>query len=290
MVGIGLPSYLKLCRPTARKTCAPSACHRYQARFSQRFCCIFSSRPLPVNASWTVEQCSGCTNPRGLLRTVDFYLGDLVDRWQEEKETWLISHADVIPIKLFNILFADDLILLACSFRQLQHMLLQVQACLAAVGLTLCLARCKIPAAPFVAPEPIVIDGQTLPQVESFTFLGVLIGFHLPCQAVLNARLAQATNAFWGHFKLLKRPVGSIKKKFHLLNSYVTSKWRWMSASVRPINAVQKSLRILHTSFLGALCRYSSDPFTPPKFNWVVRAADCNLWLRRNRYLYCCRD
>ena len=57
----------------------------------------------------------------------------------------------------------------------------------------------------------------------------------------------------------------------HLLNSYVTSKWRWMSASVRPIQAVQKTLKTLHTSFLGCLCRLSSDPFMPIAHNWIVR-------------------
>ena len=67
-------------------------------------------------------------------RVVDFYLGDLVDRWHQEEDTWLISHFEALPIKLFNILFADDLILLACSFQQLQHMLVQTQACLQVIG------------------------------------------------------------------------------------------------------------------------------------------------------------
>ena len=79
------------------------------------------------------------------------------------------------------------------------------------------------------------------------------------------------TNSFWGHFKILKRPAGSIRKKLHLLNSYVTSKWRWMSACVRPIQAVQKTLKTLHTTFLGCLCRYPSDPFMPLGFNKIVR-------------------
>ena len=204
-------------------------------------------------------------------RVVDFYLGDVLDDWQAREDTWLVSYSSSHPTKLFNILFADDLVLLACSFAQMQRMLKQVQMCLAAIGLSLSFRKCSILAAPALAKEVIMIDGQEIPQVLSFTFLGVLIGFHLSCQAVISSRLAQATNAFWGHFKLLKRPVGSIQKKLHLLNSYVTSKWRWMSAAVRPIGAVQKTLRILHTSFLAALCRYSSDSFTAQTFNWVVR-------------------
>ena len=205
-------------------------------------------------------------------RTVDFFLGELVQRWQQEESTWIyMDLPDGGCLKLFNILFADDLVLLAVSFAQLQRLLVQVRDCLAAIGLQLALKKCQILAAPFVQKEEIRVGDTVLEQVEYFRFLGVLIGFKLSCQAVLNARLALATNSFWGHFKLLRRPIGSVRKKLHLLNSYVTSKWRWMSACVRPIQAVQKALKTLHTSFLGCLCRFSSEPFMPLAFNWIVR-------------------
>ena len=204
-------------------------------------------------------------------RTVDYFLGDLIKQWQLTESTWISAEVGGVEVKLFNILFADDLILLATSFTQLQRMLIQVRDCLAVIGLSLSLKKCQVLAAPFVQKASIEIDGTTLELVDHFRFLGVLIGFKLSCQAVLSARLAMATNSFWGHFKLLKRPVGSIRKKLHLLNSYVTSKWRWMSASVRPIQAVQKTLKTLHTSFLGCLCRLSSDPFMPLAYNWIVR-------------------
>ena len=204
-------------------------------------------------------------------RVVDYFLGDVVHNWQDTESTWICVESGGVSVKLFNILFADDLILLATSFAQLQRMLLQIRDCLAAIGLTLSLAKCKILPAPFVQRDTIIFDGAPLEIVDHFTFLGILVGFRLSCQAVLNARLAMTTNSFWGHFKLLKRPAGSIRKKLHLLNSYVTSKWRWMSACIRPIQAVQKTLKTLHTSFLGSLCRYSSDPFMPLGFNKVVR-------------------
>ena len=204
-------------------------------------------------------------------RVVDFFLRELFQTWQETERTWINAESHGVVSKLFNILFADDLVLLATSFDQLQRMLIQVRDCLAAIGLTLSLTKCKILPAPFVQRGSIVIDGTPLEIVDHFTFLGVLIGFKLSCQAVLNARLAMTTNSFWGHFKILKRPAGSIRKKLHLLNSYVTSKWRWMSACVRPIQAVQKTLKTLHTTFLGCLCRYPSDPFMPLGFNKIVR-------------------
>ena len=205
-------------------------------------------------------------------RTVDHYLGDLVQAWQQTENTWVkMDIGGGVSVKLFNILFADDLVLLAVSFAQLQRMLNQVRDCLAAIGLCLSLKKCQVLSAPSVQKEDIRIGGTILQQVDHFKFLGVLIGFKMSCLAVLSARLAMATNSFWGHFKLLKRPAGTVKKKMHLLNSYVTSKWRWMSACVRPIQAVQKALKVLHASFLGCLCRYNSEPFMPLAYNWIVR-------------------
>eukprot|EP00439_Symbiodinium_sp_Y106_P044380 s4378_g5.t1 len=119
-------------------------------------------------------------------RVVDFYLGDVLDDWQAREYTWLVSYSSSHPTKLFNILFADDLVLLACSFAQMQRMLKQVQMCLAAIGLSLSFRKCSILATPALAKEVIMIDGQEIPQVLSFTFLGVLIGFHLSCQAVIS--------------------------------------------------------------------------------------------------------
>ena len=83
-------------------------------------------------------------------RVVDFYLGDVIEEWQEHEDTWLIAYSMTTPMKLFNILFADDLILLPCSFQQMQRMLLRVQACLAAIGLSLSLKKCSILAAPYL--------------------------------------------------------------------------------------------------------------------------------------------
>ena len=106
-------------------------------------------------------------------RTVDFYLGELVQQWQETESTWISMDSGGALIKLLNILCADDLILLATSFCQLQRMLIQVRDCLAAIGLTLSLKKCQILAAPFVQKEKIEIDGTVHEQVDHFKFLGI---------------------------------------------------------------------------------------------------------------------
>ena len=132
-------------------------------------------------------------------RTVDHYLGDLVQAWQQTEDTWVkMDIYGGTSIKLFNILFADDLVLLAVSFAQLQRMLNQVRDCLAAIGLCLSLKKCQVLAAPSVQKEEIRIGDTILQQVDHFKFLGVLIGFKMSCLAVLSARLAMAIRIVFG--------------------------------------------------------------------------------------------
>ena len=65
--------------------------------------------------------------------------------------------------------------------------------------------------------------------------------------------------------------LASIRKRLHLLNTYVTSKWRWMSPCVRPVTAVRNMLSVMHNTLLTSLCGLSSDPFVTSSSNWVCR-------------------
>ena len=162
-----------------------------------------------ADSSWSQEVDRGILQGSSysaeiFARTVDVYLGELIQRWQETESIWIsLELSDSSKLRPFNILFADDLVLLAVSYSQLQRMLIQVRDCLAAIELSLALKKCQILAAPFVQREEICIDGTTLQQVGNFKFLGVLFGFKLFCQAVLNARLAMATK-FLGSLQAVK--------------------------------------------------------------------------------------
>ena len=91
--------------------------------------------------------------------------------------------------------------------------------------------------------------------VPSFKFLGILIGFRVSCASVLGARLAGATNSFWGYYRILARSSAPIRQRLSLFSTFVTSKWRWMSPAVRPLVSIGKMLKTLHTNFLMSILR-----------------------------------
>ena len=97
------------------------------------------------------------------------------------------------------------------------------------------------------------------------------MGFDLNSQTILSARLTMANNSFWGYYRILRRPGAPLRKRLHLLNTYVTSKWRWISPCVRPVSAVSKILTVMHNTLLTSLAGLTADPFVTGAMNWVTR-------------------
>ena len=122
--------------------------------------CQYSVTVSIAESSWTQ------TLQRGILqgspysaelfaRTIDYYLGALCQKWSDEEDTWLQS---IDPggtfRKIFTLLYADDLILLATSHAQATRMLQQVIAVFKVIGLQLSLRKCKFIASPCLPCRP----------------------------------------------------------------------------------------------------------------------------------------
>ena len=205
-------------------------------------------------------------------RTVDYFLGFVVDRWSNTESTWIQSmDPNGVHRRLFNLIYADDIILLATSYAQATRLLEGVVDTLTSIGLTLALDKCKFFSSPDLGVHPLVVRDVVIRHVSSFKFLGVLVGFNISSQAVLSARLSMAHNSFWGYYRILKRKGGPVKTRLHLLNSFVTSKWRWLSPCIRPVTMVVNMLMVVHTTLLTSLCGFASDPFLTIGHNWVSR-------------------
>ena len=205
-------------------------------------------------------------------RTLDYYLGFLHTRWSISENTWIQSTDPSGQLhKGFNLLYADGIILLATSYEQAKRLLEAVVDILAAIGLTLALDKCKFIVSPNLPSRPLRVRSFDISPVRSFTFLGVLMGFDINAQTILAARLSMTNNAFWGYYKILRRPAASLRKRLHLLDTYVTSKWRWISPCIRPVTAVKNMLSVMHNTLLTSLCGLSSDPFVTSSSNWVCR-------------------
>ena len=205
-------------------------------------------------------------------RTLDHFLGFMCTRWSISHNTWIQSTGpDGVTTKLFNLLYADDIILLATSYEQARRLLEDTIDILSSIGLSLALDKCKFLVSPDLPRRDLRVRHVNISPVRSFKFLGILMGFDLNSQTILAARLSMANNSFWGYYRILRRPCAPLRQRLHLLNTYVTSKWRWISPCVRPVTAVQKALNTMHTSFLTSLAGLSIDPFITSSSNWVTR-------------------
>ena len=166
-------------------------------------------------------------------RVLDAHLHVLFARWKSELEpTWLRDvHA---------IIYADDLMLLATSREEMQLKLRQIREHLSLIGLHLAKAKCQILVSPLVAAGPPVSfsDGTPVQEVESLVFLVVLIGFQVTAAQTLGRSLGRAMNFFWCFVGILRSGTTPVKERLKLLTSFVSSRWRWMSASARPTTAL----------------------------------------------------
>ena len=103
-------------------------------------------------------------------RTLDHFLGFMLTHWGISENTWIQAQGPDGLVKIFNLLYADDIILLATSFRQAQKLLEDVIDILQSIGLTLALEKCKFIVSPDLTPRPIRVRHVTISPVRSFKF------------------------------------------------------------------------------------------------------------------------
>ena len=125
-------------------------------------------------------------------------------------------------------------------------------------------SKCKYMISPRMRLQPLRNSGVDLERLERMTFLGINLGFGMHAQEVLAPRLTKAVKTFYGFYKMLSSVTCSPKKRLNLLNSYVTSKWRWMAAAVGPTVAVLKQLNAVVTTMLMGILL--SSPL-----DWIAR-------------------
>ena len=111
---------------------------------------------------------------------------------------------------MFAIIFADDILLLATSRDQLVRMLNSLQDTLGAIGLLLARHKCQYIRSPDLPKMPVQPNrfSEPIQEVDTFVFLGVLVGFAVTCQMTVAARLRMATNSFYGYLGFLARTRG----------------------------------------------------------------------------------
>ena len=215
-------------------------------------------RGIVQGAPYTAELCA---------RVVDYHVTPAHMRWQAQEETWLYATISA----LFLFAYADDMLLLACSCAQVTRMISELANVLASIGLQLSLAKCGCMQGPYVEDETVRVRGQLLQRTDCLIFLDILMGFGVTCVDVLNHRLGAAAGTFHGCYRILCRGTTPVKKRLQLLDSYITSKWRWMASAVRPVTKVKRLLEVLHLTYVCSVARLAYEPLTSSSNNWIAR-------------------
>ncbi|VDP17203.1 unnamed protein product [Schistosoma margrebowiei] len=92
--------------------------------------------------------------------------------------------------------FADDLALLSRTHEQMQTKTASVAAVSASVGLSIHKGKTKVLKLTAENSNPITLDGETLEEVESFTYLGSIIDEQGGSDADVKKRIGKARTAF----------------------------------------------------------------------------------------------
>ncbi|VDO68158.1 unnamed protein product [Schistosoma margrebowiei] len=98
--------------------------------------------------------------------------------------------------QLDDLDFADDLALLSHTHEQMQMKTASVAAVSASVGLSIHKGKTKVLKFKAEYNNPITLDGETLENVESFTYLGSIIDEQGGSDLDVKARIGKARTAF----------------------------------------------------------------------------------------------
>ena len=140
------------------------------------------------------------------------------------------------------------------------------------IGLRLAMHKCQlISSSHCSAPRVLHPNSVPVQVVQSFIFLGILVGFAVTPEQILSRSLTRAMHAFWGHYGILKACRTAVADRLMLLTAFVTSRWRWMSPAVRPTTRILRLLETCHTNLLMMICNPAKDPLCGVHSDWISR-------------------
>ena len=135
-------------------------------------------------------------------------------------------------LKINNISYADDKVMIAASPQQLQQMISRLNAEGKKVGMNINTSKTKVMLIEKKVSGKqlrIEVDSQVLQQVETFKYLGVLIRNDGKDDTEIACRIASARNAFYNLEYVLKDRKLKFTTRCRILRCYVWSVLRYTS-------------------------------------------------------------
>ncbi|VDP02979.1 unnamed protein product [Schistosoma mattheei] len=152
--------------------------------------------------------------------------------------------------QLDDLDFADDLALQSRTHEQMQNKTAGVAAVSASVGLSIHKGKTKVFNFKAKNSNPITLDGQTLEDVESFTYLGSIIDEQAGSDADVKARIGKARVIFQQLKNILNSKQLSANIKLRIFNTNVKAVLLYGAETWRTTAITMKIKQVLINSCL----------------------------------------
>ncbi|VDO94731.1 unnamed protein product [Schistosoma margrebowiei] len=169
--------------------------------------------------------------------------------------------------QLDNLDFADDLAFLSHTHEHMQTKTVSVAAVSASVGLSIHKGKTKVLKFKVENNNPITLDGETLEDVEYFTYLGSIIDEQGGSDADVKARIGKARTAFLQLKNIWNSKQLSIN--INILNIHwpdtISNSLLWERTHQLP---AEEEIRKRRWKWMGHTLRKSSNCITRQVLSW----------------------
>ncbi|VDP30881.1 unnamed protein product [Schistosoma margrebowiei] len=169
--------------------------------------------------------------------------------------------------------FADDLSLLSHTHEQMQMKTASVAAVSASIGLSIDKGKTKVLKFKAENNNPITLDGQTLEDVESFTYLGSIIDEQGGSDADVKARIGKARTTFLQLKNIWNSKQLSTNIKVRIFNTNVKAVLLYGAETWRTTTTTIKKVQVFINSCLRKILN----------IHWPDTISNSLLWERTNQ-------
>ena len=172
--------------------------------------------------------------------------------------------------QLEDIDFADDLALLSHSHQQMQDKTSRLGTTSSQVGLDIHPKKTQVMKMNTPSTDPVTLNGTSLEEVESFTYLGSIVDKQGGTDADVRCRIGKARTAFTLLRNIWKSPQLLTKTKLRFFNSNVKAVLLYGSETWRTTKTVMKKVQTFINSCLRKILR----------IHWPETISNKELWQR----------
>ncbi|CAI2732166.1 unnamed protein product [Schistosoma spindalis] len=175
--------------------------------------------------------------------------------------------------QLDDLDFADDLALLSHTHEQMQIKTASIAAVSASVGLNIHKGKTKVLKHNTENSNPITLDGETLEDVESFTYLGSIVDKQGGSDADVKARIGKARAAFLQLKNIWNSKQLSTNIKVRIFNTNVKAVLLYGAETWRTTTTTIKKVQVFINSCLRMILN----------IHWPETISNSLLWERTNQ-------